>query len=395
LAPDVKGTLLWVSRNVAAVRDEIEAAGREFQLAVGYCDRADLVDRVQHAGCTVIGIELADDPQPTLAFIRDVCGHLPGTTILAASSDRGIPTMRAALEAGAVDLLSLPLDRREFHKALIRCMQAARANAAMQTHGEVITICGARGGVGVTTLAVNLAVRMVAITGGEVALVDLDLQRGDVATYLNLAPSESLAAIAKSRDRVDQLFLHTAMTRHASGVAVLPAPAEIEESDLVTHDDVALCLRLLRERFRYTIVDTARVLTLTALAAFEHADRVLLLTDLSVPGVRAARRTTELLGRLQPSPRVELVITGVFRGALTVRDAARAIGQEPVHTIPRDEASASEAMNAGAPVNGRQSALALAIGQLAAKLAGVTPEHAEPRTSSQLLRRILRREVRA
>src|SRR6185503_19698357 len=94
--------------------------------------------------------------------------------------------------------------------------------------GEVIAVCGARGGLGVTTMAVNLAVRLAGLAQGDVGLVDLDLQRGDVAAFLNLTPSQSIAAIPAARGDVDEIFLHGILTRHTSGVFILPAPSQIE-----------------------------------------------------------------------------------------------------------------------------------------------------------------------
>jgi pilus assembly protein CpaE len=97
-------------------------------------------------------------------------------------------------------------------------------------NGEIITVYGARGGLGATTLAVNLAVQLAAVTKARVALADLDLQRGDVAAFLNVTPQQSLAAIAGASGEVDDLFLHHTLTRHPSGVAVLPAPTRIIEA---------------------------------------------------------------------------------------------------------------------------------------------------------------------
>src|SRR5207245_10405969 len=119
---------------------------------------------------------------------------------------------------------------------LIKFTQVEMKPAATRSViGEVFTVCGARGGLGVTTLAVNLAVRMASSSGSEVALVDLDLQRGDVAAFLNLTPLQSLATIAAAHGELDAVFLRGTLTRHASGVFVLPAPPQIEDVDSIGH----------------------------------------------------------------------------------------------------------------------------------------------------------------
>src|SRR5262249_7893414 len=158
------------------------------------------------------------------------------------------------------------------------------------------------GGLGVTTLAVNLAVRLAALTESEIALVDLDLQRGDVAAFLNLTPLQSLATIAAAHGEMDDVFLRGTLTRHSSRIFVLPAPPQAEDVDAIGPSEIERTVGLLRPQFRYTVIDTARTITGAILAAFEQSDRIFVLSDLSVPGVRAAQRTFELLGRLGIPP---------------------------------------------------------------------------------------------
>jgi pilus assembly protein CpaE len=262
----------------------------------------------------------------------------------------------------------------------------ARTRRQHQPAGEVITVCGVRGGLGATTLAVNLAVRLGALGHGT-ALVDLDLQRGDVATFLNLTTGESLAAIASARDEADVTLLNTVLARHASGIAVLAAPAQIEDAETIAPADVDLALRMLRAQFRFTVVDTPRAIGGPLLSAADRSDRLLLLSDLSVPSVRAARRLVELFTRLGlAAERIELVVTHAIPGPVAMSEAARALGKEPLAVIPRDEAAACNAMNGGTPLNGRQSALTVALSALAGRLAGVQSE-VKP-GASQLLQRL-------
>ncbi len=279
---------------------------------------------------------------------------LPHSPVLAASADTSVGLIRWALEAGASDFITLPLTAPELHRVLIKFTQLERRPGAPSEPGEVITLCAARGGLGVTTLAVNLAVRLHGATGSTVTLVDLDLQRGDVTAYLDMAPMESVASLAGARDKLDEVFLRATLARHPSGIFVLAAPVNIEEADLVGHEELAAAIPLLRAQFRYTVIDTSRTITGAVLAALELADRILLLTDLSVPGVRAARRLHELLAHITPDPdRIQLLISQTGSGPVKMADALKAIGKDQaLLVIPRDDAKAAEAMNTGAPLNG-------------------------------------------
>ena len=357
---DTEGTLLWISDDPARARAVVGAAAREFNLELRLSDHEG-VSRLTRAGdFNIVGIELGANAAPALAMIKTLAELTPGLAIFAASEDASVATMRAALHAGASDFLSLPLTLPDLHKALIRATQTGiGAGAARGATGDVITVCGARGGLGATTIAVNLAVRFAALAPAGAALVDLDLQRGDVAAFLNLTPMQSVSAIAAAKGDVDSILLATALTRHRSGVFVLPAPLEIEEADSITHETVSVALNLLRSQFRYTVVDTARTITSTTVAAFEQSHRI-------------AGRVVELLGRLNiPSQRVELVVTQVVPGPVSLKDAVRAIGKEPLHIVPRDEIAARDAMNEGMPLNGKPGGLPHSIRELASKVADV------------------------
>ena len=215
-----------------------------------------------------------------------------------------------------------------------------------------------------------------------------------MAAFLNLTPVNSLAALASATGPVDEIFLAGTLTRHPSGLFLLPAPSEIEEADAIGHNEVEVALRLLRPQFRYAVVDTSRTITGPALAAFEQSDRLLMLTDLSVPGVRAARRIVELLDRLSiPRERVDLIVTHALPGPVSLPDAARAIGKEVFHVLPRDEQAATSAMNAGTPLAAaREAGLATGIAELADKLAGRGGPAKAKR--GHLLQRIFTRETR-
>jgi pilus assembly protein CpaE len=385
------GTIVWAADDSAANRGVLDATAQALGLTVQFCAPRDAAERAVDIRARVVGLEAGADQTRALALVGQLHGQLPRATILLASADGDLGFMRAALEAGASDVLPLPLEAAELHKALLRASQStARTAPAPEATGEVITVCGARGGLGVTTLAVNLASRLASLTTGEVGLVDLDLQRGDVAAFLNLTPLNSIANFAAAGGQADDMFLASSLTRHANGVFVLPAPPEIEDADSVGHDEVKVALDLLRARFRYTVVDTARTITGATAAALETSRRLLVLTDLSVPGIRSTRRLVDLFARLGvPRDHVELVVTEAVPGPVSLEDAAQAIGKQPFFVVPRDEASAAEAMNHGAPLNGKPTKLAVAMSELAAKVAGVHAA-AKPRPS-QMFRRLFSR----
>src|SRR6059058_4476623 len=268
---NTEGTLVWAAPGSSASRPIVETAASELNLAVHFCAYKELLELLRTERCHVACIELGFDVHPGLTLLKSVSERMPRLTTVVASSDSMI---RGVLEGGAADFLSLPLNPQELSKTLIKLSQTAMKSAASrgQTAGTVITVCGARGGLGATTLAVNLAFSLTTVSRADVALVDLDLQRGDVSAFLNLTPLNSIATIAEAKGPVDDIFLAGTLTRHPRGVFVLPAPTQAEEADAVGHDHVELTLQLLRTQFPHTVVDTPRTLTGAMLAALEQSD---------------------------------------------------------------------------------------------------------------------------
>jgi pilus assembly protein CpaE len=387
-------TLLWVAPRARAEVDQVQTAARELGITVRTCTHQEVHEVVRQGRFTMVGLEFGDDSERGLALLHDLIERLPEAAVFAASADSNVNTMRAALQAGASDFLTLPLNPLDLSRVLIRSSQASATKAATRVPaGQVITLYGCRGGLGCTTLAVNLAAYLRQHAQGEVALVDLDLQRGDVAAFLNVAPSQSIAALAQARE-IDEIFLHSAMARHATGLFILAAPDKIEEADGVGHSETTTALRLLRSQYRYTLVDTGRSVTPAVLAAFEQSDTIFLLTDLTVPSVRATRRMLDLLQRLEiPAQAVQLLVTQASPASIDRAEAARTIGMDPLLVIPNDAATAAQAMNTGTPLNGKQGPLAGAIADLAAKITG--DEAGPARRRGGLFRRIFTREARA
>jgi pilus assembly protein CpaE len=376
MAADGEARLLWATLDEGRTGEVVSSACRDLGITAHLCAPREVLEVVRPARFELVGIELGMEPREGISLIRQLHDRFPRLTIVAGVAESSVATLRAALEAGAADVVTLPLSQLELQKILIKFRQTKAREASVRgIAGEILTVYGVRGGLGATTTAVNLATHVASLTSTSVALADLDLQRGDVATYLNLSHLESIASIASSPGEVDEIFLHGTLTRHASGISVLPAPLQMEEADAVGHDEVRLALGLLRSQFRYTVVDTPQTITGATLAAFESADHILLLTDLSIPSVRAARRFLDLLERMNVSTdRVDLAVTEIVRGPVELKDLTRSLAKEPLVTIPRDEASASQAMNSGTPLNGtKPGPLATAIATLASKLTGVQP----------------------
>ncbi|MEV0849957.1 TadE/TadG family type IV pilus assembly protein [Streptomyces sp. NPDC049954] len=245
-------------------------------------------------------------PVPALDLIRDVVRRFPAIGVVLVTADTGTTVLTAAMDAGARGILPLPLT---YDALAERVRAAADWSAGMRRHlssggdpyggsgGRLVTLTGAKGGVGTTLTAVHLALAAQA-SGRAVALLDLDLQCGDVAAYLDVQFRRSavdLAGIADITPRV----LQDAMFVHPSGVCLLIAPAEGERGEEVTDRAARQIIGALRSRFELVVVDCGSQLTAAGAAAVELADQALLVVTPDVMAVRAAKRAVRLWDRLQ------------------------------------------------------------------------------------------------
>lgn len=246
-------------------------------------------------------------PVPALDLIRDLVMRFPAVGVVLITADTSAGVLTAAMDSGARGIVGLPLG----YDALAERVQAAAGwSAGMRRHlgsgtpelytgpgGTVVTVTGAKGGVGATVTAVQIALAARA-SGRDVALVDLDLQSGDVASYLDVQFRRSVADLAGISD-INPRVLQDAVFLHDTGVGLLLAPAEGERGEEVTDRVTRQVLSVLRSRNDVVIVDCGSQMNSATAAAVEMADQALLLVTPDVVAVRAAKRMVRMWDRLQ------------------------------------------------------------------------------------------------
>ncbi|MFG2193131.1 CpaE family protein [Streptomyces sp. NPDC048639] len=245
-------------------------------------------------------------PVPALELIREVALRFPAVGVVLVTADSSPGLFSAVMDSGARGLIALPLSYEEL---AARVHGAAQWSAGVRRHlgagadpfsgpgGTVVTLSGAKGGVGTTITAVQLALAARA-SGRTAALVDLDLQSGDVASYLDVQFRRSIADLAGISD-ISPRVLQDALFAHPTGLALLLAPAEGERGEDVPDRVVRQIVSALRSRYEVVVIDCGSQMNSANAAAIEMADAPLMVTTPDVVAVRAAKRLVRLWDRLQ------------------------------------------------------------------------------------------------
>ena len=231
-----------------------------------------------------------------LSFLQSQSLHSPRPSLLAVLTARSAGLIKRALRSGADEILFMPLDAGEATRALLKVSEA-RWRTERREGGVVISVTSLVGGVGVTSVAANLALALESLHQ-RVALVDLDLQTGGLAVFLNLEPEVTIMPLVRLERKLDSIQLESALTKHRSGVYLLAAPKRIEEGELVSDITVGTVLDLIRQLFDYVIVDCGDHVDENGVAAWERSEHLFYVLNQSIAAARCAWRFVDLFERL-------------------------------------------------------------------------------------------------
>ncbi|SEP17753.1 AAA family ATPase [Trujillonella endophytica] len=304
----------------------------------------------------MIGPEAAAAEVLGLATRLDV--QCPGISVVLVA-DPAPELWQAAMRAGIRDLVSPSADPAELRAAIERAGAAAAGRRRVlrpveetaRYTGRVITVASPKGGVGKTTVATNLAIGLTAAAPQSTVLVDLDVQFGDVAYALGLAPEYTLPDAVHGPASEDTMVLKTFLTQHPSGLYAVCGAESPAAGDGVTAADVTRLLTSLAREFRYVVVDTAPGLSEQTLAALDRATDVVMLSSMDVPGVRGLRKELDVLSQLCMIPAGRHVVMNFAdpKNGLSVRDVETAIGTGVDVVLPRS-AAVPVSTNQGVPL---------------------------------------------
>lgn len=321
-------------------------------------------------------VALDSNPDRALELVAELTKTAPECAILVTSTSTDGNLILRAMRAGAKEFLTQPLKPEDVALALQRVSRQRSGGGSGSSDGcMVIAVTGATGGVGTTSIAVNLGCALAADPNNSVALVDLDLSLGDADVFLDTIPEYTLTDVSQNVARLDLTLLKRSLTKHNSGLYLLPRPVQLEDARLVTPDDMTRVIGLLKATFTHLIIDTSKSFNALDMFALNEADIVLLVTQLDLPCLRnVVRLMMSFKDSAKLDEKVKVVVNraGYETGQISLRKAQETIGREIFWQVPNDYRVMVEVRNNGVPLiqQAPKAAITQSIGQMGDAICG-------------------------
>ncbi len=321
-------------------------------------------------------ISLDADPNKAISLLERMRADAPECFILAVSGTTDGQLILRAMRAGAKEFLTLPATLEEMMSALSRIADSKFGGVDGKSRSsKIIAVAGSSGGVGCTSLAVNLGCILAANAENSVALVDLDLAIGDADVFLDTIPDYSLVDVTQNISRLDFQLLKRSLTKHSSGLYLLPRPVQLQDVSLITPETLRRVFGLLKATFTHIVIDVSKGFNSTDLAAFEFANDVLMVAQLDLPCLRNLVRLLMSFDEVEGlRDKLKIVVNrvGLESGQIKLKKATETIGREIFYQIPNDYRTMVEVRNNGVPLleQAPKAPITLAIQGLADLLSG-------------------------
>lgn len=349
----------------------------------GYGIEAVTVAREGEADVFLVALE--EPVARAVQTIEALADAAPNTPAIVYSSLADANSVRRAMVAGARDYLIKPVKPDDLSRAIYGILEQEERKRLRLTgqdeeptaRGTIITVFGAKGGIGKTTISTNLATSLVKITGANVCLVDMDTRFGDVAIMMDIAVETSIADLAKHIDELDREGIRDFLAKHHTGLYILPAPLHPTEWRNLTPQHIEKIVDLLAQTHDYVIIDTPGTFNELIATTLEMASLILLITSMDIASIKDTALALEMLRAASvPEEKVKLTINhSTAANSLREEDVERVLEYEVFWQVPYDLA-VSSSTQLGQPVvlSKPYARVSRSITELAHALTGTRPQ---------------------
>jgi len=317
--------------------------------------RVEIFDKTRRPDLLIY--ELGDDTERDLQVLQSLMNSDALGEVFLTSDRTDSQLLLKAMRMGVKEFIIQPLNEQEVRQALagFKVRGGRSVHAVPAELGKIISIMGSKGGVGTTTVAVNLAVSLAETKAKQsIALVDLNAVVGEIPLFLAVRPSYHWGEIMQNIDRLDSAFLMNIMVRHGSGLYVLPSPSKLNGYPVATPDTMQRVLNVLRNMFDVVVIDGGQSMDSAYLKVIEMSDTLLIISILSLPCLHNTHNLLRSLKGLSilPQDRMRVVINRYLkRSDVSIPEAEQSIKQEIFWSIPNDYKVTMSAINQGKPLS--------------------------------------------
>jgi pilus assembly protein CpaE len=298
-------------------------------------------------------VSLNQNPEKALQLVTQLHEASPECSIVVISSSTDGNLILRAMRSGVKEFLPQPVRIEDLVAALER-IGAQRFGRGDRARGStVIAVAGATGGVGSTSLAVNVGCILAREERNSAVLVDLDMALGDADVCLDSIPDYTLLDVAQNIGRLDFALLKRSLTKHHSGLYLLPRPVQLQDASHISPDDLTRVLGLLKASFTHMILDLSKSYGPLDQVALKTAKDVLVVTQLDLPCLRNVVRLMQSFGEDESlKDKVKIVVNrvGLESGAISLKKAQETIGRDIFWQLPNDYKTMVEVRNNGVPL---------------------------------------------
>lgn len=326
--------------------DSIQVVGEFENIVEGY--NAILEERP-----SIVIIDISQKCELALDIISKISANHKTCKIVVTSSNYSADLIIKAMRAGAREFLPKPFIKEDFLGALNKLKDQVGGLNSENKKCRVITTFSNKGGIGKTAIATNLALELANMTKEKVALIDLNLQLGDITTFLDINPSFDISYVVQNLARIDETFLLSTLEKYKdTSLYVLADPPYLEQAEDITAEQINTLFEALKQAFAYIVVDTSSNFDGKTITALDQSDLILLVTIVNLPAVRNCQRCLDLFERLGYEKEKTKIIINRFmeNDEIKVEDVEDVLGKKIYWKIPNNYFTIMSAINKGIPV---------------------------------------------
>ena len=351
MVKDLNVLLITNNDKGAYIKDGIKSI-KDVDARVKTCSLAEGWDLIVDNKPNVVILLAEDDYDSYAGLVKKTKDYYHGINIILISNNNDSEFILNAYKNGIKDYLKTPCDMDELRKTIMSLQEEVADSTKSAVPGKIISVFSNKGGIGVTTVATNLAVSLSHLKDARVLLCDFVFHHGDIAIFLDTEIKYTINEIISNMNRIDKTFLDNSLSKTGSDLYVLHSPENPEDSDYINNVHLVELIQTLRHFFDFIIIDTAHEYNDNNIAIFDNSDLILELLTLELPCICNCGKTLEVFQKLRyERDKVKLIVNRTnAKNQIGIKVVEEQLNYPISYQLPNDYGTVVKAINGGKSV---------------------------------------------